>query len=280
MIKRSIGLLSLAALGGCATAGTEYHSVALDAMNLPPSLAGKSDFETGGQDERVWPRSQNGKGITVNQTTTFDYEDTREYSVRVCSGGRLSHFLLEPGERIAAGKDLVVFGDADQTRWDIKSKIAGNRQIISLMAKNARQKTDMAIVTNKRMYAFNLYSSPNCHKIVKFEYEPIVVKKAVQNKEPFDSSRVRTNYIVSLEDGDKPAWFPINVFDTGSYKTWVEFPGPLGEVGAPNVLLGHGKKKMSAQSRIDGNFYEIVNMGDYAELTLGGSVVSIERRAE
>lgn len=270
----SIALLTVVA-GGCASRD-DYSPPATNSMSIPPSLL-KADFESGGENE--WPRSKNGKGITVNHTTVFDYEDTMEYQVNVCSNGKLTNFVLAPGER-STGKEMVVFGDAKgarDNRWLITGKVAGNRQVISLTAKRPRQTSDMFISTDKRMYTFSLYSSKNCMKIVKFDYPPVRNAKSVSS-ESYDASKVSNNYSVSLVDGKTPAWFPVNVFDMGGQKTWIEFSRPVGHVGAPGVLVGDGDKKVSAQKRtIDGRFYEVLNMGNSADLVLGETRVRIEK---
>ncbi|MGH7076646.1 MAG: TrbG/VirB9 family P-type conjugative transfer protein, partial [Acetobacteraceae bacterium] len=82
-------------------------------------------------------------------------------------------------------------------------------------------------------------------------------------------SDLNFNYRISMEQGARPAWFPLQVFDDGE-KTYIRFPDDLGTTDAPPLfILRRSNRADLVNYRVKGNYYIIDRLFDRAELRFG-----------
>lgn len=247
---------------------------------LPPSLT-QTHSEEIAYPEPVRTPGRYAKAHWRNAAKVFTWESDKLFPVRVACCGDLTLVYLGAGE-VHVGKEAIAgqkLVEGEDKPWLIGSTIAGNNEVYAIGALAPGQKTKMFIGTNRRSYPFELTSvaANKDDGMVKFDIPDERPRR--REVQPVDIASVDSSYSIALENGPQPEWMPVSAFNIGTQKTWIQFPGSPGVVGAPLVLVGTDKHRRTVNVRTEDNFYEVDALFSEAELRLGESSVIIRRVA-
>ncbi len=254
-----------------------------------PSMTGFQAVSYANRSAIVQPTSDN----YLNAIQLYPYTPGSLYQV-YASPSQVTDIALERGE----GLTSVSAGDTE--RWTVGDTVSGsgaNEQVhILVKPMAAKLSTNAVITTTKRTYYLDLKSFADTYMAaVSWRYPHDAIKqikkinsqKARVRKASFRQKEVklkpedlRFNYIIK---GDTPNWRPTRVFDDGK-KVFIQFPKELAVSEAPPLFVTdrRGKKSKLVNYRVNGEYYVVDRMFDYAELRLGEkdqTVVRIERQS-
>lgn len=152
---------------------------------------------------------------------------------------------LENGERITN----ISLGDTD--RWLLTQSYVGDEDsghvLILLKPKQTDIVTNLVVITNRRIYNFNVMSKADVFSPdVRFSYPNSSVKHIIDqshashaapqteiNKTVIDADHLNFNYTIS---GDHPSWEPTRVFDDGVH-TMIAFDAMIDRVNLPVLFV-------------------------------------------
>ena len=254
-----------------------------------PSMTGFQAVSYANRSAVVQPTSDN----YLNAIQLYPYTPGSLYQV-YASPSQVTDIALERGE----GLTSISAGDTE--RWTVGDTVSGsgaNEQVhILVKPMAAKLSTNAVITTTKRTYYLDLKSFADTYMAaVSWRYPHDAIKqikkinsqKARVRKASFKQKEVklkpedlRFNYIIK---GDTPNWRPTRVFDDGK-KVFIQFPKELAVSEAPPLFVTDrkGKKSKLVNYRVNGEYYVVDRMFDYAELRLGEkdqTVVRIERQS-
>jgi type IV secretion system protein TrbG len=221
---------------------------------------------------------------TVDAVTLFPFEENRIYPIAT-SPGYFTSIILEPGETMP-GK--AALGDPDPANWIVEKTAAGGAggQVVVLLIKPGRPgiSTNLFIPTNRRTYQLDVTAfAKRAMDSVRWQY-PAATGTHVVTTAPctvvadaFDPLTFDRAYSIAVVKGDEPRWLPVSAFSLGS-KSYLEFPGQLGQIPAPALFLVDGSGMAApAPFRVRGRWYEVDRSFSVAELRQGETVVRVQR---
>jgi len=198
------------------------------------------------------------------------------------------------------GEALTSVSAGDTERWTVGDTVSGsgaNEQVhILVKPMAAKLSTNAVITTTKRTYYLDLKSFADTYMAAvswRYPHEALKQIKKVVSKKPrlrevsfqkadldFKQENLRFDYTIK---GDTPNWRPTRVFDDGK-KVFIEFPKSLSGSEAPPLFVTDrkGKKSKLVNYRVNGEYYVVDRLFDFAELRLGEKtqqVVRIERQS-
>ena len=160
----------------------------------------------------------------------------------------------------------------------------------------AKLSTNAVITTTKRTYYLDLKSFADTYMAaVSWRYPHDAIKQLMKSKPAkarltrtsrktaglqLNRDKLRFDYVIK---GDSPNWRPSRVFDDGN-KVYIQFPKDLAVSEAPPLFITSkkGKKAKLVNYRVNGEYYVVDRLFDFAELRLGEKkqiVVRIERQS-
>ncbi len=253
-----------------------------------PSMSGFQAVSYANRTAVVQPTTEN----YLNAIQLYPYTPGSLYQV-YASPSQVTDIALERGEVLTS----ISAGDTE--RWTVGDTVSGsgsNEQVhIMIQPMAAKLSTNAVITTTKRTYYLDLKSFKDTYMAaVSWRYPHDTIKKLKKNtsqKAPlrkasfkkaemkFKQEALQFNYIIK---GDAPNWRPTRVFDDGK-KVFIEFPKDLAVSEAPPLFLTgkKGKKGRLVNYRVNGKYYIVDRLFDFAELRLGEkdqTVVRIERQ--
>lgn len=190
---------------------------------------------------------------------------------------------LQQGERITN----TSLGDTD--RWMMTQSYVGTKEsghVIILLKPTVKGiLTNLVIITNKRVYNFNVqskadvfspdvrfdYSEDTMNKIVATQNQAIMSGEAKLGQEPvsdhtvIDYSHLNFNYSLS---GDHPSWSPTRIFDDGTH-TMIKFSPMIDRVSLPVVFVYINGIPAMVNYRYHRPYMIIDRLFDHAELVSG-----------
>ena len=252
-----------------------------------PSMSGFQAVSYANRSAVVEPSSDN----YLNAIQLYPYTPGSLYQVYT-SPSQVTDIALERGE----GLTSVSAGDTE--RWTVGDTVSGsgaNEQVhILVKPMAAKLSTNAVITTTKRTYYLDLKSFADTYMAaVSWRYPHDAIKRIVKPKKARvqKASFQKANAKVKPEDlrfdyvikGDNPNWRPTRVFDDGK-KIFIQFPRELAVSEAPPLFVTDrkGKKAKLVNYRVNGEYYVVDRLFDYAELRLGEkdqTVVRIERQS-
>ena len=251
-----------------------------------PSMSGFQAVSYAHNAATVKPTTDN----YLNAIQLYPYTPGSLYQVYT-SPSQVTDIALERGERLTS----VSAGDTD--RWTVGDTVSGsgaNEQVhILVKPMAAKLSTNAVITTTKRTYYLDLKSFADTYMAaVSWRYPHDAIKRLVKPKKArvqkasfqkadakLNPEELRFDYVIK---GDNPNWRPTRVFDDGK-KIFIQFPRELAVSEAPPLFVTDrkGKKAKLVNYRVNGDYYVVDRLFDYAELRLGEkdqTVVRIERQ--
>jgi len=252
-----------------------------------PSLTGFQAVNYANRSAIVEPDSDN----YLNAIQLYPYTPGSLYQVYT-SPSQVTDIALEKGEALTS----VSAGDTE--RWTVGDTVSGsgpNEQVHILVKPMApKLSTNAVITTTKRTYYLDLKSFADTYMAaVSWRYphdairqlrkdntvsDDVTLVKTSTKTPEFEQDELRFDYAIK---GDTPNWRPTRVFDDGQ-KIYIEFPKDLAVSEAPPLFVTDGKGDAGklVNYRVNGDFYIVDRLFDFAELRLGEkkqTVVRIER---
>ena len=251
-----------------------------------PSMSGFQAVSYANRSAVVEPSSDN----YLNAIQLYPYTPGSLYQVYT-SPSQVTDIALERGE------GLTSVSAGDTARWTVGDTVSGsgaNEQVhILVKPMAAKLSTNAVITTTKRTYYLDLKSFADTYMAaVSWRYPHDAIKRLVKPKKArvqkasfqkadakLNPEDLRFDYVIK---GDNPNWRPTRVFDDGK-KIFIQFPRELAVSEAPPLFVTDrkGKKAMLVNYRVNGEYYVVDRLFDYAELRLGEkdqTVVRIERQ--
>ncbi len=229
----------------------------------------------------------------VNAVMVYNYEPGEVYRVDT-SPDYVTSIMLEKGEK------LISKASGDTERWLLGNTIMGtgaDQQVMILLKPIAPNlHTNVVITTSKRVYFLDVYShaGDGYQSGISWNYpdEQLAdmeqqTQQANQTADDTVSSNLSIsdlnfNYRMKMVQGDKPDWYPIQVFDDGN-KTYIRFPNNLGTTDAPPLfVMAQGNQAALVNYRVKGSYYIVDRLFDRAQLRFGETpqtIVEIDRTA-
>ncbi len=254
-----------------------------------PSMSGFQAVSYANRSALVQPTSEN----YLNAIQLYPYTPGSLYQV-YASPSQVTDIALERGE----GLTSVSAGDTE--RWTVGDTVSGsgaNEQVhILVKPMAAKLSTNAVITTTKRTYYLDLKSFADTYMAaVSWRYPHDAIKQLMKSKPAkarltrtsrktaglqLNRDKLRFDYVIK---GDSPNWRPSRVFDDGN-KVYIQFPKDLAVSEAPPLFITSkkGKKAKLVNYRVNGEYYVVDRLFDFAELRLGEKkqiVVRIERQS-
>ncbi len=229
----------------------------------------------------------------VNAVMVYNYELGEVYRVDT-SPDYVTSIMLEKGEQ------LISKAAGDTQRWLLGNTIVGtgaDQQVMILLKPIAPDlHTNVVITTSKRVYFLDVYSHAGDgyqsgiswtypdEQLADMEHQ---TQQANQTSDDNVSSHLSIadlnfNYQTKMVRGDKPDWYPIQVFDDGN-KTFIRFPNDLGTTDAPPLfIMEQGNQAALVNYRVKGSYYVVDRLFDRAQLRFGQApqtIVEIDKTA-
>jgi type IV secretion system protein VirB9 len=203
--------------------------------------------------EQVVRQSLNEALVTPNNfiggTQFYDYDEHKQFPV-VCKVLSLSVIQLEDGE-VPIGMPSL----SDTLRWEITGDVwrtqdGKNVQLIMLKPMEVGLKTNMIIVTNRRIYQILLSSTRDSYMpMIKFRYpfgSQFITARTMtdtekQNSELKDEEGLYLSYNYRIIAGwaiiglFKPEWTPLDAWDDG-HKTYIRLPRMVLQKEYPTIF--------------------------------------------
>lgn len=227
----------------------------------------------------------------VNAVMVYSYEPGEVYRVDT-SPDYVTTIELEQGEQ------LISKAAGDTTRWLLGNTVMGSgpdQHVLVLLKPIAPNlHTNVVLTTNKRVYFLDVWSHPGDayqsgiswtypdDQLAQMEQQASNINQADNENlgSGLSINDLNFNYRISMDQGSRPAWYPIQVFDDGS-KTYIRFPNDLGTTDAPPLfILEQGNRADLVNYRVKGNYYIVDRLFNRAQLRLGEApqtIVEIDR---
>jgi type IV secretion system protein TrbG len=289
-------LLTLLALGGCATARPPQISYDDNVPPLPPSAMPADDRPRPLHIPPAWTPARGGKIGSVeatepiarvelandaarveprrdgyfNAVQVFPYSPGALYQVYVAPG-QITDVALEPGEQLT-GSGPVAAGDT--VRWVIGDTESGNGEgrRVHILVKPTRPaiETNLVVNTDRRTYLIELRSRerPYMPSVAWFYPESRNSRARTPPPTPILPEIFQRRYRYAIE-GDKPPWRPLNAYDDGR-KVYIEFSRGIvqGEM-PPLFIIGAEGRPEIVNYRTYGNVLIVDRLFAAAEMRLG-----------
>jgi P-type conjugative transfer protein TrbG len=259
-------------------------------QSYAPSLSGLAATYQARADSTQIPESTG----YVNAVMQYNYEPGEVYRVDT-SPDYVTTILLEKGEQILS----KVSGDT--SRWILGNTIVGSGadQQVAIMLKPIAPNlhTDIVLTTSKRAYFLDVYSHPGdaYQSGISWTYpddELAAMQQQAAQSDQNDTANIgqglsiaslNFNYHIKMDQGSKPDWYPLQVFDDGS-KTYIRFSNGLGTSDAPPLfILQQGNRADLVNYRVKGDYYIVDRLIDRAELRYGEApqtIVEMDRTTD
>jgi len=227
----------------------------------------------------------------VNAVMVYDYEPGEVYRVDT-SPDYVTSIQLEKGEQ------LISKAAGDTTRWLLGNTVVGSgadQQVMILLKPIAPDlHTNVVMTTTKRVYFLDVYSHAGDayqsgiswnypdDQIADMENQATQINQTNnENLGPnLSINNLNFSYDVKMRQGDRPAWYPLQVFDDGA-KTYIRFPNDLGTTDAPPLfIVQQGNRADLVNYRVKGSYYIVDRIFDEAQLRFGEApqtIVEIDR---
>lgn len=218
-----------------------------------------------------------------NAMTTYDYMPGALYTIYTAPM-RITDLVFETGERIisdAAG---------DTLRWQVTQTYSGTNdnleQHILVKPNDPDLVNSMIVTTNRRVYHLVLKSTDNDTYMVsvRWHYPEDMVQQFNQDAmsptaatsassgSPYqlDLSELNFNYEFGLASGEKPAWYPVRVFNNGR-QTFIEFPADFYNSETPVLYIAdsNGHYGTMVNWRLKGRYMIVDTVIHQARLQTG-----------
>jgi len=314
MKTRSVIVLLLLALGGCATHGKPPPEIALDdairAQPLPeppkaievvtvpqplplPGQLQPSDVAPAQPPEPLDPRERVATANEearvaptregyLNAIQVWPYAEGALYQVYT-SPGRVTDIMLQEGE------ELTTVSSGDTVRWIVgdTTSASGAAQRVHVLVKpvRAKLKTNLVISTNRRVYLIELTATDQTWMAsVSWDYPHdrfTALKNQAQRAEAaapvaqgIPLERLSFRYEIT---GDTPAWRPLRAFDDGEH-VYIQFPPGIAQGELPPVfVVGVTGSAELVNYRYRAPYYIVDRLFGAAELRLGGDKAQVVR---
>jgi type IV secretion system protein VirB9 len=223
----------------------------------------------------------------VGGTQMYDYNEHKQFPV-VCKLLALTVIQLQDGE-VPIGQPYL----SDTLRWEITGDVwrttdGKSVQLIMLKPFEKGLKTNMIVVTNKRIYQLLLSSTDNAYMpMVRFRYpfetkfvtERTIAEDEMREQESgSEENYISYNYkIVSgwiVTGWFKPEWTPTEVWDDG-HKTYIRVPRNVLQKEYPVVFE---KRNYIVNYRLQENIMIIDKLVSALTLRLDGKRVKIAKK--
>ena len=221
-------------------------------------------------------RVQPSKGGYFNAIQQYPYADGALYQV-YAAPGQVTDIALEEGEELV-GSGPVAAGDT--VRWIIGDTVsgAGSTRRVHILVKPTRAEigTNLVINTDRRTYHLELRATGSTYMAsVSWTYpadQLIALRRANAERERsapatagIDLEDLNFRYRIS---GDKVAWRPARVFDTGA-QVMIEFPDGIATGEMPPLFVrGADGKAELVNYRVSGRYMIVDRLFEAAELRL------------
>jgi type IV secretion system protein VirB9 len=233
----------------------------------------------------IKPKTEYYKGGAVQ----YPYIKNRVYQI-FTSVDKLTSIQLEPGENLVAPP---VSGNTEvfEVVYSYSYDNGKQRASIYVMPWEANKSTTLFLNTDKRTYAFMLYSYQRTFMpLVTFSY-PLEMQQAIQKKaQEMNTDIVISGYITDLDfnyeiiphSPHKPRWMPTHVFTDG-IKTYINFPSASRASYAPVLFEIKSGERVIVNYRVKNTYYIVDRVLNHAELVLDineGNIITVKKRDE
>lgn len=204
----------------------------------------------------------------------------------------VGHYEFQSIIEFAQDEEIETISMGTPTPWLIVP--AGNRIFLKPVEDNAT--TNMTVITNKRMYFFEMHAEEatsvnddNLNFVVKFVYPDQFsginnsssttagISQISSVTGPDMSHPEKYNFKYSISTGEEGVTEPLLIFDDGEF-TYMKFPDLNAEL--PAVFLVDSENKESLINfRIDNNYLVIERVADRFTLRHGNEVVCVFNEA-
>lgn len=210
----------------------------------------------------------------VGAHLVYPHVPGRIYEVHTAPGTHTT-IELERGEVI---QELVA---GDTVTWLFSDTIGGAgaeaRPLVFIKPIMPKARTNLTIVTTKRLYQLDLISHPVGAYTTQVSWRYPHQEFAQQTRQrPYQDDgtlstkvaldTVAFDYRIETKRGDAPAWKPVHVFHDGQ-KTYIRFPATV-PVRPPLFVVRGGDTEI-VNYRTQGHYYVVDTVVDVAELRLG-----------
>ncbi len=224
-------------------------------------------------------RQRAAPGAFEEATLLYAYEPGAIYELQT-SPDYVSALLLEPGEA------LIDIAAADTARWSVSNTLSGNRTVLIVKPAAARLKTNIVLVTDRRVYLIEAVSAAGevytAQAAWTYPVPPAPPPAPQPAPKPEPPPRpVHEDYVLKAPRRGPPAWMPEKVWDDGR-RTWVQFPEGIAAADMPPLFIRTPEGLELVNYRVQGRRYEIDRIFAEAELRLGRIrpvVVTLQRQA-
>jgi type IV secretion system protein TrbG len=189
---------------------------------------------------------------------------------------------LQKGERVVN----ISFGDT--SRWNITQSYVGDKKnghvIILIKPTTPNIVTNLIIITNKRVYNFNILSRSDVFTPdVRFLYPTDATQSFISTGKPMidtstqtpmhyaqsntviNASKLRSNYTLT---GDNPTWKPVRIFDDGIH-TMIAFSPMTGRTNLPVLYVYINGQPSMVNYRYHRPYMIVDRLFQHAELISG-----------
>lgn len=264
MLGKSLSLLSLTLLAGCATNAAK--PLQLQAAQLvvhqaaPIVVVPQVETEAVNQVTSNQPLLQDAfktylktgkaKDIITSGNIKFAYSPDQTYVV-YCRPFTITLVSLSPGEHFTS------LQTGDPNNWSLSVVQSGTDPItqhIEIKPAGTDLLTNFIITTDKRVYSLQLHSgkvnSSEVSRNVSFWYPSELVQqvndqvKSYNQKQEFSTPQIpsldltKANFNYTIKGPKGLNWLPRRIFDDGVH-TWIQFPQGLSSQDLPTLLIDH-----------------------------------------
>lgn len=316
---RAVCLLTfLAALGSCASTGKPpppislYESVRAQPLPEPPKPVAVVEVPKllplpdqmkplSAADVKPAPEPADAKTRVEQANAEASVVPTRAGYINAIqvwpfSEGALYQVYTSPGRvtliGLQRGEELVAVAAGDTVQWLVGDTASGRgtsrRVVVIVKPVRAGIKTNLVIITSRRIYLLELTSTPKAWMAsVSWQY-PKDQMLALQSQAQAADAQAPVASNLSLGQlhfryaitGDDPPWKPVRAFDDGQH-VYIQFPAGIAQGELPPLfVVGPDGKGELVNYRFHAPYDIVDRLFGAAELRLGGkkaAVVRIER---
>ena len=219
-----------------------------------------------------------------NAMMSYDYMPGAMYTV-YCAPLAITDIALQPGEK------LISEAAGDTLRWQVSQTYSGSggnvQQHLLVKPTSSGLSNTLIITTDQRVYHLVLQSTDdNTYMMqVSWNYPNNFVQfsqgaqnpntatgASVSGGSPFqiDLANLDFNYEFGMVTGNKPAWYPVRVFNDGR-QTFIEFPENFYTTDLPVLYVpdNNGNYGTMTNWRLKGRFMIIDTVLNKAQLQTG-----------
>ena len=220
------------------------------AKNTTPSFTSPAKaVDYANQEATEQPTSSN----FFNAMMTYDYMPGALYTIYTAPL-HITDITLAPGEK------LISEAAGDTLRWQVAQTYSGQgsdlAQHILVKPSQPGLTNTMVITTDQRVYHLILQSTPESYMAsVQWNYDSSMVNfnsanatnpsglGASQDNNPdVDLNALNFNYQLGVVTGNKPAWYPVRVFNDGR-QTYIELPHNYAATQLPVLFVADDNGK-------------------------------------